>query len=279
MDVTEMKRAEDEIRRRNRELYVLNNIAVTFNQSFDLEEILQLSMLQIVELFSTDTAAVYLFDEDNHLVKQASYGHRSDFVSGSSYFTLPADFMESLRASHAEILDHQSQPILPEIMQKIVEVEELKAWIWVVLWRKEKMLGVLATSSRSPREFSRSEQGVMIAVGRQLATTIEKIQLYNETKKAYEDLRRTQEQLLQSEKMSAVGQLISGVAHELNNPLTAILGYTQLLESEKLEPRVEEFITEAAQTGAAYAKHCTEPAVICAAAQAQTHAGGFAQRH
>jgi two-component system NtrC family sensor kinase len=82
----------------------------------------------------------------------------------------------------------------------------------------------------------------MIAVGRQLATTIEKVQLYNETRQAYDDLRRTQEQLLQSEKMSAVGQLISGVAHELNNPLTAILGYTQLLESEKLEPRVEEFI-------------------------------------
>jgi two-component system NtrC family sensor kinase len=42
--------------------------------------------------------------------------------------------------------------------------------------------------------------------------------------------------------MSAVGQLISGVAHELNNPLTAILGYTQLLESESLDPRASEFV-------------------------------------
>lgn len=40
---------------------------------------------------------------------------------------------------------------------------------------------------------------------------------------------RLKEQLLQSEKMSAVGQLVSGVAHELNNPLTGVMGYSQLL--------------------------------------------------
>jgi len=243
LDVTEMKRAEDEIRRRNRELYVLNNIAVTFNQSFDLDEILQLIMLQMVELFSTDTAAVYLFDEEtNALTKKSSYGHRTKWAVESESVVLPPEFIESVKAKHAEIIDQDDLPRLPKVLQRAVELEDLRSWLWVVLWRKDRVLGVLANSSRTPREFSRSEQGVMIAVGRQLATTIEKVQLYNETRQAYEDLRRTQEQLLQSEKMSAVGQLISGVAHELNNPLTAILGYTQLLESETLEPRVGEFI-------------------------------------
>ena len=243
LDVTEMKRAEDEIRRRNRELYVLNNIAVTFNQSFDLDEILQLIMLQMVELFATDTAAVYLFEEEtNTLTKKSSYGHRSSWAAESERVALPAEFIATVKANHAEIIDQEHLPRLPEVLHRAVALEDLRSWLWVVLWRKEKILGVLATSSRVPREFTRSEQGVMIAVGRQLATTIEKVQLYNETRQAYEDLRRTQEQLLQSEKMSAVGQLISGVAHELNNPLTAILGYTQLLESETLEPRVEEFI-------------------------------------
>src|SRR5437588_9385717 len=83
---------------------------------------------------------------------------------------------------------------------------------------------------------------MMVAVGRQLATTIEKVRLYEETCRAYEDLRKTQEQLLQHEKMSAVGQLIAGVAHELNNPLTAILGYAQLLESEGLQDRAQDYV-------------------------------------
>src|SRR5207245_485289 len=81
-----------------------------------------------------------------------------------------------------------------------------------------------------------------VSIVRQMATTIEKVRLYEETCRAYDDLRKTQEQLLQSEKMSAVGQLISGVAHELNNPLTAILGYAQLLESEGLQERAQDYV-------------------------------------
>jgi len=69
-------------------------------------------------------------------------------------------------------------------------------------------------------------------------------ELYDEVRVAYENLRQTQEQLLQSEKMSAVGQLIAGVAHELNNPLTAVLGYAQLLETETLTGSARELVTK-----------------------------------
>jgi two-component system NtrC family sensor kinase len=118
---------------------------------------------------------------------------------------------------------------LPPIFRTVQQKEEIASPFLVILWSKDKVLGVLSIGTRTAREFSPADINLLIAVGSQISNAIDRTLLYEETRTAYDNLRRTQEQLLHSEKMAAVGQLISGVAHELNNPLTAILGYSQLL--------------------------------------------------
>ena len=233
LDITERKNAEQEIRRRNRELMILNSIGQTLNQPIDLEELLGRALRQVVELFGAEAGSIFLMDAKSPTLKRvAASGLRSEYSSKFPETELPADFLEHIRAVHATVLSTAGLP-LPAVFRDFQQKEELEVLHLVLLWSKERPLGCLLLGSRKGRDFSSVETNLLISVGNQIAASIEKILLLDETRQAYDNLRHTQEQLLQSEKMAAVGQLISGVAHELNNPLTAILGYSQLLSSNK----------------------------------------------
>jgi two-component system NtrC family sensor kinase len=243
LDVTEKKRSEDEMRRRNRELNALNAMAVIATQSFDLDEILNLTLRQVISLFGAETGSVYLAAEpEGTYRRRAGWGPRSEARVHMAEVFFPEGLGDLVMRSRTEVVTQDFMPHLPPAVSEFVSADRLPFWIWVVLWSKDKPIGVMGIASKADRHYTSNDENLLVAISRQLATTIEKVQLYEETCRAYEDLRRTQEQLLQSEKMSAVGQLISGVAHELNNPLTAILGYAQLLEGAGLDDRSADYV-------------------------------------
>ena len=245
LDVTEKRRAEDEMRRRNRELNALNAMAVVATQSFDLDEILNLTLRQVVSLFGAESGAVYLSDSDAPTYRRrAAWGPRSRDASRPAEISFADGFGDLITRSRAEVISAEYLPHLTGAVADFIRSSADGSWTWVLFWGKDSPIGMMGLRTHVEYQYSSAEENLLVAISRQLATTIEKVRLYEETCKAYEDLRRTQEQLLQSEKMSAVGQLIAGVAHELNNPLTAILGYAQLLESEGLNERAHDYVAK-----------------------------------
>ncbi len=245
LDVSEKKQAEDEIRRRNRELNALNAMAMIASQSFDLDEILNLTLRQVISLLGAAAGSIYVSESKEAVFRRRADWGRGSLESGrSSEVQLPGGFGELVTRSRTEVLTADYLPHLPDPVARFVSAQGPHSWIWVLLWGTDRPLGMMGIGRDDNHKYTSGDENLMVATGRQLATTIEKVSLYEETCRAYEDLRRTQEQLLQSEKMSAVGQLIAGVAHELNNPLTAILGYAQLLESEQLGERAVDFVSK-----------------------------------
>ena len=242
VDISEQKRIENEIKRRNRELNALNAIAVIGAQSFDLDEILNITLRQLVDLFGADMGSVWMLNVENKALQaRASVGAMS-LATKFPEIRLSTSMYEALMEKRPEFLSEEHTELFPEEVRTFLREMDIRAWVWVLLWVGGQPLGVIGMSNRSVHQYTSMDRNLMVAIARQLSTTIDKVRLYEETTRAYDDLRRTQEQLLQSEKMSAVGQLISGVAHELNNPLTAIVGYAQLLEQEPLSVRALDFV-------------------------------------
>jgi len=84
---------------------------------------------------------------------------------------------------------------------------------------------------------------------RQILLAREMTRLLLDSKQNLEHLQRAQNQLVQKERLAGVGQLVAGVAHELNNPLTAVMGYSDLLMEQSAEgasrPKLEKLKAEA----------------------------------
>ncbi len=113
--------------------------------------------------------------------------------------------------------------------------EELISFLGAPLKVEERTIGVLIVSTRQPRLFTEEEINFFYTLTSHAAVVIENSRLYDQTRTQLEQLRATQDRLIETERRAAIGELVAGLAHEINNPLTAIMGHSQLLQEAMTE--------------------------------------------
>ena len=133
-------------------------------------------------------------------------------------------------------------------------LRSIKAAIVCPLTMRGELLGVLNVNrvKKTARYGERDRQSAMI-LSSLVALALGNARLHKELQARLQQISDTQEEVIQNEKMVALGSLLSGVAHELNNPLCAVLGYAQLMHQEELEPKLRkgvEVITREADRAA-----------------------------
>ena len=123
----------------------------------------------------------------------------------------------------------------------IAESVDLPHWLGVPMSAGDRTLGVLIL--RSPdRAFTEGDQRLLANIADLAALALRSARLYEERARAHAELAAAQDQLVRTEKLRAMGEMASGVAHDFNNVLATVLGRAQLLKKRLEDPKLRQWV-------------------------------------
>jgi PAS domain S-box-containing protein len=200
--------------------------------TLDIERIAELVSVGVVELLDGLGSAVYRYDAaTGSLHAIASHGQGATvngMTLGPGEGVAGRAVADGRITMTTDILAADDITLTTPLRQRIT-TETYRSVVAVPLVARERVMGALAMGGEPGRLFTADDLQVLSAFADQAALAFENAGLYASARDSLARLRETQAQLVQAGKMSALGQLVSGVAHELNNPLSVIIGYGQLL--------------------------------------------------
>jgi len=216
-----------------RHLEILHTVAETVSRSLDVEEVLRTALDALTHVTGHEISSLHLLSEDGrslHLRGDRGLSEplreiNRELAVGTGLIGRVAATGETLNVKNVV----QSKNLLPAA-RSTVQRDRMRGFLCVAIHgRGRRILGTLSLGRQIRDAFSDREIALVEATADQIGIALDNARLYSETVRQLEELKRAQAQLVHAEKLSAVGELASGVAHEINNPLTTILGQAHLL--------------------------------------------------
>ncbi|MDD3296503.1 MAG: ATP-binding protein [Candidatus Omnitrophica bacterium] len=207
----------------------LLNITKKMLSAFNLEKLLKQILDASLELLKADSGSLMLIEENSKTLKIKAARGLSEEVCAKVEVNL-GEHVSGWVAKEGKPLLLVGGLKNDSRFSHLDEKKSIKSSICVPLIVEKRVIGVLNLNNTvSDNLFSEPDLGLLSLLANQAAISIWSVRLYEETKKANEEIRLMQKKLVEKEKMAALGQFSAGIAHEINNPLTTIIGNAQYL--------------------------------------------------
>lgn len=230
-DVTVKSLLFEEANRRAVEMEAIARVSSAMRTAHTRNELLSVVLDQFFNLLQVNSAAIGSYNpEANEVVIELGRGFCSEWKGMR---------VSAERGMVGRAISNGKPYISKDIHNDLCDLglpvtEKPLAMACAPLVSRDVTVGILWTGSMQP--FNEQDISLLTAVANMTANAIHRQSLHDDLETQIEALRSAQVRLVQSEKLAAVGELVSGVTHELNNPLTAVLLYAQLLQQHDIPP-------------------------------------------
>jgi signal transduction histidine kinase/DNA-binding NarL/FixJ family response regulator len=231
-------RLHEETQERLRHTETLLAMSQDASATLELNEILRRTTRAMVRALGADTGGAWLQSADgSRFVPIVGYHVPKELLGALESATLKSldPRVSDWRRVDGPVYSSNSQedprfnhPIARMIPHKSVLIQPMR-------WKGESIGGFALAWLKDHHRFTSDEIRLTEAIALQAAVARENSRLYEAEKQQVAELKRTQAQLIQSTKLAAIGELAANIAHEINNPLTSVLGFASYL-AEQVPP-------------------------------------------
>jgi PAS domain S-box-containing protein len=236
-DITERLAHETRLGEQLQRLALLARITRAIGERQDLRSIFQVVVARLEEELPVDFCSICLYEPGENRLTVTCVGSRSE--PDARQLGMLDDAVVPIDENGLASCVSGNLVYEPDIgaahfpfPERLASVG-LRSLVMAPLVVESQVFGVLICARRDLDRFSSGECEFLKQVSEHTALAAHQAQLYAALQQAYDDLRQTQQQVLQQERLRALGQMASGIAHDINNAISPMALYTEaLLERE-----------------------------------------------
>lgn len=233
LEIIERKRAEAGLQEQFSRINLLNQITQIISERQDLASILHVVLRQLEDRLTVDFGGVCLFDPAAVTLNVAALRVKNPLLVAK--LDLHEGTVLSLMDSGLLACHRGETVYLPDSIKGHTLLTEkfahagLRSVAAVPLMAENKLFGVLMVARLKLNSFSSGECEFLRMLSEHVALAAHQAQLHSELEHAYNELRQSQQTVMQQERLKALGQMASGIAHDINNALSPVVGFADLL--------------------------------------------------
>lgn len=218
-------------------LNLLHQITRSVGERQDLRSIFQVVIRSLEDQLPVDFCCICLYDQAQQALVVNCVGLRSAALAEefamSEHARIPIDANGLSKCVRGHLVYEPDIRTVHFPFPQRLARGELAALVMAPLLVESTVFGVLVTARHAASSFSSGECEFLRQLSEHVALAANQTQLYTALQHAYEEMRQTQKAAVQQERLRALGQMASGIAHDINNAISPVALYTEtLLETE-----------------------------------------------